>query len=67
MKKSLLSTLLITGLASAAIAQQAATPPAAPATAHTAADQMKGATPAQATITPPVPPARKLAPPVPAA
>lgn len=66
MKKSLLSVLLVTGVAGAAIAQQAATPPAAPATAHTAADQMKGAAPAQAAFTPPVPPPRKLAPPVPA-
>ena len=66
MKRSLLSVLLVTGVAGAAIAQQAATPPAAPATAHTAADQMKGAAPAQAAFTPPVPPPRKLAPPVPA-
>lgn len=66
MKKSLLSVLLVTGVAGAAIAQQAVTPAAPPATAHTAADQMKGAAPAQAAFTPPVPPPRKLAPPVPA-
>jgi mono/diheme cytochrome c family protein len=65
-KKSLLSVLLVTGVAGAAIAQQAVTPAAPPATAHTAADQMKGAAPAQAAFTPPVPPPRKLAPPVPA-
>ena len=64
MKKSILSALLITGVAGAALAQQAAPP--APATAHTAADMMRGAAPAPAPITPPVPPPRRLAPPVPA-
>ena len=63
MRKSFLSALLISGIAGAAIAQQAPSPPA---TAHTAADQIKGAAPAQAAFTPPVPPSRPLAPPVPA-